>query len=107
VRSVSIQHGHLLGVGHSSLDFFDLRYIRGNHVNIYQMPPDDSLLLRRVDMKVEDSSQADPEWFNMSDLDRVTPAVYTHCWDRSGTRVVAAGGSLALGCKGVFVQLLV
>jgi hypothetical protein len=102
---VSIQHGHLLGVGHSSLDFFDLRYIRGNHVDIFQMPPDDSLLLRRVEMKVEDSSPADHGFYSMSD--RVTPAVYTHCWDGSGTRVVAAGGSLALGCRGAFAQLLV
>lgn len=103
---MSIQHGHLLGVGHSSLDFFDLRYIRGNRVDIFEMPPDDSLLLRRVDMQVEDSSQADPGWFNMSDsVTRV--AVCTHCWDRSGTRVVAAGGPLELGCKGAFVQLLV
>lgn len=71
------------------------------------MPPDDSLLLRRVDVKVEDSSQADPGWFDVRRSDRVTPAVCTHCWDRSGTRVVAAGGPLELGCKGAFVQLLV
>lgn len=33
------------------------------------------------------------------------PAIYTHCYDESGTRLFAAGGPLQIGMKGNYVAL--
>lgn len=107
VRSVSIQHGHLLGVGHKSLDFFDLRRLRNSHVDIFRARPDPGLLLQRIDMRAVPSA-VNPvlQQYGVSLSSQSAPAVYAHCWDPSGTRLVAAGGALSLGGRGTFMQLL-
>ena len=33
------------------------------------------------------------------------PAIYTHCYDQSGTRLFAAGGPLQSGNKGNYMAL--
>ena len=33
------------------------------------------------------------------------PAIYTHCYDASGTRLFAAGGPLQCGLKGNYIGL--
>ena len=33
------------------------------------------------------------------------PAIYTHCYDTSGTRLFAAGGPLQCGLRGNYVAL--
>ncbi len=36
---------------------------------------------------------------------KYAPAIYTHCYDTSGTRLFAAGGPLQLGLKGNYLAL--
>ena len=36
---------------------------------------------------------------------RYAPAIYTHCYDTSGTRLFAAGGPLQIGLKGNYLSL--
>ena len=36
---------------------------------------------------------------------RYSPAIYTHCYDTSGTRLFAAGGPLQIGLKGNYLSL--
>ena len=38
-------------------------------------------------------------------LNRYSPAVYTHCYDESGTRLFAAGGPLAVEKKGNYAAV--
>ncbi len=33
------------------------------------------------------------------------PAIYTHCYDESGTRLFAAGGPLQCGARGNYIGL--
>ena len=52
-------------------------------------------------------------WVNQSDQyvndfgnnQRYAPAIYTHCYDTSGTRLFAAGGPLQIGLKGNYLSL--
>lgn len=46
-------------------------------------------------------------FFKASDeaLTRYTPAIYTHCYDESGTRFFAAGGPLAIERKGHYASI--
>ena len=36
---------------------------------------------------------------------KYSPAIYTHCYDTSGTRLFAAGGPLQIGLKGNYIAL--
>ena len=36
---------------------------------------------------------------------KYSPAIYTHCYDESGTRLFAAGGPLQCGLKGNYIAL--
>ena len=36
---------------------------------------------------------------------KYSPAIYTHCYDTSGTRLFAAGGPLKVEVKGNYVAL--
>lgn len=38
-------------------------------------------------------------------LNKNSPAVYTHCFDESGTRLFVAGGPLPSGLKGNYIGL--
>lgn len=109
VRSVGIQNSYILGVGHTTLDFYDLRRIQGGRVDVSQRAPDSNLLLKRVDMQPY-STSLNPVLVQAGydiPLNLGTEsAVYSHCWDPTGTRVLAAGGALALGFRGAFMQLL-
>lgn len=107
VRSVSIQNGYILGVGHVSLDFYDMRRMHGQQIHTSAAQSDSSLLLRRLEMQAH-SMNLDPvlREYGFREVRNMQSAVYTHCWDPSGTRVLAAGGALPLGCRGAFVQVL-
>lgn len=98
-----MQNSTILGVGHGDLDFYDLRRLQGLHVRVSSDNPDSSLLYKHVDMR-----GADPELFRpeMGIHRRSGYVVYSHCWDPSGTQVLAAGGALTVGDRGGFVQLL-
>jgi hypothetical protein len=107
VRSISIHGEHILGVGHTSMDFYDMRKISGSHISTAPRRPDSSLLLRQVEVRsarmgldpvlVRHGYEADFEMHS---------TVYSHCWDPSGTRVLAAGGALSMGCRGALLHLL-
>ena len=55
----------------------------------------------------EDSAHEIILFFKASDeaLTRYTPAIYTHCYDESGTRFFAAGGPLAIERKGHYASI--
>jgi len=95
-----MQNSTILGVGHNDLDFYDLRRLQGQHVRVSSRYPDSSLLYKHVDMRDVDPV---PE---MGIFRRSGYVVYSHCWDPSGTQVLAAGGALTVGDRGAFVQLL-
>lgn len=109
VRSVTIQNDYILGVGHTSLDFYDMRRMQSQRINIHPGYAADrsSLRLRRLEMHTPNVG-VDPfllqQGFGVFANRQST--VYTHSWDPSGTRVLAAGGPLAWGCRGAFLQVL-
>jgi hypothetical protein len=110
VRSVSIQNDHILGVGHnSSLEFYDMRRMQGQRINIHPGHAADgsSVRLRRLEMDTPNPC-VDPFFLQQGfgAFANTQSTVYTHCWDPSGTRVLAAGGPLAWGCRGAFLQVL-
>ena len=41
----------------------------------------------------------------MQGVQKYSPAIYTHCYDTSGTRLFAAGGPLQIGLKGNYIAL--
>lgn len=112
MRSLSLANDYVLGVGQTGLDFFDLRRMQGNVIDLRPRsnpaPPDPALLLRRVTFETPKHLAVDPVLLQhgYGYMCRIDTGVFTHCWDPSGTRMVMAGGALALGCKGGFMQLL-
>jgi hypothetical protein len=109
VRSVSIHNDVILGVGHNSMDFHDLRYIRSDR-SLNLTDASGTSLLTRFQVPVS-RSVLNPVLLQHGllvpeALNNMQPAVYTHSWDPSGTHVLAAGGPLALGLRGASMQLL-
>ena len=41
----------------------------------------------------------------MQGVQKYSPAIYSHCYDTSGTRLFAAGGPLQIGLKGNYIAL--
>jgi len=100
IRSVSFQ-GNILTIGNGNgvVLFWDVR--AGKHLESTMNTN------RAVSLK------ASRGWVNQSDQyvndygnnQRYSPAIYTHCYDTSGTRLFAAGGPLQIGLKGNYLSL--
>ena len=49
--------------------------------------------------------QRDDTFMDAFQNQKYLPAIYTHCYDTSGTRLFAAGGPLQCGLKGNYIGL--
>lgn len=102
IRSVSIKGNILtIGTGIGLIYFWDIR--AGKYVESY---------IKNNDMVHLKSSrgwiQRDDNFvqnIEMMQQGKNVPAIYTHCYDTSGTRLFAAGGPLQCGLRGNYVGL--
>ncbi|KAI8471738.1 MAG: WD40-repeat-containing domain protein [Monoraphidium minutum] len=106
VRSLQLA-GHVLsaGTGDANLVFYDLRYLRhARGPRLRDLAEEDDpfdavrgqqpLELGHLEMPTSTNNVQDTWGWVVRDT------VYTHCWDRSGTRLFMAGGPLAVGLAG-------
>ncbi|XP_006009569.1 DDB1- and CUL4-associated factor 12 isoform X2 [Latimeria chalumnae] len=109
IRSVSFyEHIITVGTGHGSLLFYDIRAQRfledPNFTNYGQkLKPGDEILKLTTG---KGWLNHDETWRNyFSDIDFFPNAVYTHCYDSSGTKLFVAGGPLPSGLHGNYAGL--
>jgi len=100
IRSVSFQ-GNILTIGNGNgvVLFWDVR--AGKHLES-TMNTNRAVTLKASRGWVNQSDQFVNDYGNNQ---RYAPAIYTHCYDTSGTRLFAAGGPLQIGLKGNYLSL--
>ena len=59
---------------------------------------------RRVALNAS-SCEAHEETYSPFEEESYTPAIYTHCYDKSGTRLFAGGGPLQRDINGSYIAL--
>ena len=67
-----------------------------------------SFQIKRLKIDEFFSQQRDDHYvqnMEMQGVQKYSPAIYTHCYDTSGTRLFAAGGPLQIGLKGNYIAL--
>ena len=67
-----------------------------------------SIAVSLPNLKPLSDFQSDHLIHNMMDMvhnQKYYPAIYTHCYDSSGTRLFAAGGPLQFNLKGNYIAL--
>lgn len=92
IRSVSFRGDILtIGTGTGAVLFYDLRATKYMHFN---------------DRPEEIMFKTNTGWVPSDEaVTRYTPAIYTHCYDETGTRFFAAGGPLAIERKGHYASI--
>ncbi|XP_059081719.1 DDB1- and CUL4-associated factor 12 homolog isoform X2 [Tigriopus californicus] len=101
IRSVSFKGNILtIGTGIGILLFWDLR--AGKFLES-TMNSNQAVMLKTS----KGWLQSEPEYLEEDDdyLDEEDPAVYTHCFDESGTKLFVAGGPLPSGLQGNYIGL--
>uniref|UniRef100_A0A8C4R7M3 DDB1 and CUL4 associated factor 12 n=1 Tax=Eptatretus burgeri TaxID=7764 RepID=A0A8C4R7M3_EPTBU len=114
IRSVSFrEHIVTMGTGQGSIQFYDIRAQRF-------LAPGLFTLASEPDWKVAKSRASDllklstsKGWLNhdstwrdyFSEMEHFPNAVYTHCYDASGTRLFVAGGPLPTGLHGNYAAV--
>ncbi|GAB1288403.1 DDB1- and CUL4-associated factor 12 [Apodemus speciosus] len=109
IRSVSFyEHIITVGTGQGSLLFYDIRaqrFLEERLSACYGAKP----RLAGENLKLTTGKgwlNHDETWRNyFSDIDSFPNAVYTHCYDSSGTRLFVAGGPLPSGLHGNYAAL--
>uniref|UniRef100_A0A3Q3B8N1 DDB1 and CUL4 associated factor 12 n=1 Tax=Kryptolebias marmoratus TaxID=37003 RepID=A0A3Q3B8N1_KRYMA len=109
IRSVSFyEHIVTVGTGQGSLLFYDIRAQRflENSLNPaagYRKCPGDSILKLTTGKGWLNHDETWRSYF--SDIHSFPNAVYTHCYDESGTKLFVAGGPLCSGLHGNYAGL--
>ncbi|XP_057380840.1 DDB1- and CUL4-associated factor 12 homolog isoform X1 [Daphnia carinata] len=95
IRSVSFRGDILtIGTGTGSILFYDLR---SSKYMLFKDTTKEIVFKTSTGwVAADDSPQA---------MARYTPAIYTHCYDSSGTRLFAAGGPLAVERRGNYASV--
>lgn len=109
IRSVSCyEHIITVGTGQGSLLFYDIRaqrFLEERFSACYGSKP----RLAGENLKLTTGKgwlNHDETWRNyFSDIDFFPNAVYTHCYDSSGTKLFVAGGPLPSGLHGNYAGL--
>lgn len=99
IRSVSFKGNILtIGTGVGLMLFWDLRACKFLESTMNSN--------RAVSLKASRGwVQRDDQFMGAFQNQKYQPAIYTHCYDQSGTRLFAAGGPLQCGLKGNYVGL--
>jgi len=99
IRSVSFKGNILtIGTGIGLMLFWDLRACKFLESTMNSN--------RAVNLKASRGwVKRDEEYVNQYQTQKYVPAIYTHCYDSSGTRLFAAGGPLQCGLEGNYIGL--
>ena len=99
IRSVSFKGNILtIGTGVGLMLFWDLRACKFLESTMNSN--------RAVQLKASRGwVQRDDTFMDAFQNQKYLPAIYTHCYDTSGTRLFAAGGPLQCGLKGNYIGL--
>lgn len=99
IRSVSFKGNILtIGTGIGLMMFWDLRACKFLESTMNSN--------RAVQLKASRGwVQRDEMYMDAFQNQKYNPAIYTHCYDTSGTRLFAAGGPLQCGLKGNYIGL--
>jgi len=99
IRSVSFKGNILtIGTGIGLMLFWDLRACKFLESTMNSN--------RAVTLKASRGwVQRDDTFMDAFQNQKYFPAIYTHCYDTSGTRLFAAGGPLQCGLKGNYIGL--
>ena len=64
------------------------------------------IIFRAVNLKASRGwVMRDDHYADQYQTQKYSPAIYTHCYDTSGTRLFAAGGPLQCGLEGNYIGL--